>query len=142
MAYADSSIQSTVSYPLTGSWMHDVYSPENTARQFLFGSGERSKSVDTMGTQIALVGRQFPMIEFGKQEEANLSINVVIPNDEDHDDQVRSIREFIRLRSTYCYRDGRGELMFGTIVGGTITDETFGSTVSITLESNNYTEGD
>lgn len=142
MAYADSGILSTTSYPLNGSWIHDVYNPENTARQFLFGSGERTKAVDTMGAQLMLVGRQFPMIEFGKQETASLSITVVIPSDEDHDDQVRTIREFIRLRSTYCYRDGRGELMFGTITGGTISDDPIGTTVSMTLEANNYVEGE
>lgn len=142
MAYADSGIDSVQGNKLEGSWVHDVYEPLNTARQFIYASGVRTKNVDTMGVQIPMIGRQFPMVEFGIQSVDSMSITVVIPNDIDHDDQVRSLRELVRLRTTLCYRDGRGELMFGVLTSLALSDDKVGTTATMKLEANNYTEGD
>lgn len=142
MAYADSAIDSAVSSTLTGTWLHDVADPETTARQYLFGSNAREESISAEAVVLPLVGRSLPLVEFGQNERQRIGLTFVVPFDEAHDDVVTGLRDLVNLRSTLCYRDGRGRLAFGVLTGISIVDEKSGTVVSTTLEVNNYREGD
>lgn len=141
MPYADSEAQSAFASPLTGSWLHDVTDPEGTARQYLFGSNNRTEDIDANASEIELLGRTMPLIEFGVNESFSMDLTFIVPFDQGHDDTIAGLRDLVRLRTTLCYRDGRGRIAFGVLTDLSITDEKFGTTVSTVLQSNNYTEG-
>lgn len=137
---ADSEIKFMVALPIEGAWIHDTASPNDTIRQFLYGTHNRSESYAVQGVPVVLLGREYPVVEFGMNESLELKLNVVIPSEEDSSEIVEAYRSMLNRRSTLLYRDSRGRFNFGTISGLGITDIMGATEITFTFTATNYTE--
>ena len=139
-AQADSLTALAISPVLEGVWLFAVDNPIDTLAGFLYGNKTRAESLAVDGTALRMLGRMYPVIEFGIGEVSLVNLSFTIPQDDSHDAAVESLRSLVRRRATLCYRDNRGRLEYGIMSNINITDEKFGSTVSAQFETSNYLE--
>lgn len=134
MASADSGIQTVTASVLDGVWLHEDADPENTLTQYLFGNkSSRTENLSVEGAEIVVLGREYPLADFGIGEERSVGIQFTIPWDDGHDETVENLRALVRHRNVLCYRDNRARLVFGVLEGLTINDTMYGSEVAGTI---------
>lgn len=125
---------------LTGPWIHLVSDPAGTEGNFIYQDSERGENLAVNGALLSFVGRTFPVADFGTQESHEMALAVRIPWDEGHDYAVTLMRMYERARSTLCYRDNRGRLLYGVILELSVMDATdAGSIVEFTLSRVDHT---
>lgn len=118
---------------LMGAWLHAVDDPTGSLRGFPYAEGRKvGRSVES--ESIPLIGRDFPVVEFGDAELASLSMAVRIPHGLGDDPDVEWWRDALRQRRTLCYRDNRQRLAYCVVQGFTENDTADGSVVDVTLE--------
>lgn len=143
----NSNVVSNVSITLTGLWVHDVNDPAGTVLNLLYfnnssgstdGSLPNTRSWSATATQMQFAGRTFPVMEFGEAETFTLSQSkVTIPTS---DNQWPALESMIRVnKSTYCFRDGRGTCLFGSVPSYAETDLIFGNMVDLEITQVDYT---
>lgn len=133
------SIEKTIVAPtLVGVWMHDPVIPDETISNFLHVE-DRTETHAAIGTAYRVHGRSLPVAEFGEASSIGIDASVPIPFGDDHASGVQWFRDAVERRRVICYRDGRGRVVFGVLLGGApIKDERAGSTVSLKLTAVNY----
>lgn len=134
------SLISTITAPsLTGVWVFDPMDAEGTESAWPYAEG-RTEDIDAQGVEILLAGREAPVMEFSDHTLVGLSLTVMIPFSDTHDQDVEWWRAAIRNRRTLCYRDNRGRLMYAGILGApAIADGRAGTALSIKLRQVDYT---
>lgn len=143
----DSTIVSNVSVgQLRGLWVHDVNSPAgtvmnlqyyNASNQSADGSVPQSRQWTPAATSMQFAGRNRPVIEFGENDTFELSYKNIVMLATDA--QWPILEDLIRVnKSTLCFRDGRGTMIFGCVLGYQETDLVFGNMVDLTLEQTAY----
>lgn len=131
MASADSDIETITASVLEGVWLHEDIDPEATLTQYLFGNkSSRSESLAVEGAEIVVLGREYPLADFGIGEDRAVGLQFTIPWDDGHDETVENLRNLVRHRNILCYRDNRARLVFGVLEGLTINDTMYGSEVA------------
>lgn len=126
---ASSTTASVTSPLLTGIWAFDILNPDATAYNFQYGSG-RTVTAAVDATMFRFAGRAKGTVEYGEDEQLQLALTIPIPVDQD---QAASVQWWVtekNARSTLCYRDNRGRLLYIAIDAGIqIADQTDGSTI-------------
>jgi hypothetical protein len=131
---------SSLSDTLQGVWLFDPTYPEATSVQYLYGNTGRTESLGVENAGLQFLGRTRPVVDFGEAESQTVGLSFTIPFSPTHTAEVERLRAVVRARTTLCYRDGRGRILWGVLTGASITDTKSGSQVSGTLIMNAYTE--
>jgi hypothetical protein len=127
---------------LLGTWIFDPLSPAATEINLLFVNARTEKAAITSSSTV-LQGRVNPLIEFGVQENRDLTVTVPIPLDSNHDATRAALLTFYTNRRTVCYRDGRGRKQWSAISTAVSVADVFpggGSTVTLVLVRVDYDE--
>jgi len=145
LAVADGSTTSDIVGPVSttffGVYIHKASEPDSTIMHYLYGSTGNSDTVEAAGTELRFVGRAYPVYEFGDQLSESVNVDITIPFDEDHTEQVDYLREVVRSKETHCYRDSRGRKVFGVVRQVSPKNAgNLGTTVSLTVERVDYVE--
>lgn len=142
MSTATSSTSSTSAPGLVGAWIHQPSDPEGTERNFQYQAGARAESLEVEAAMLRFNGRTFPVAEFGDAETEAVALSVQLDMDDEHDAAREWWRTTLRARALVCYRDNRGRVVFGVLSGKVgLTDVASGTTVSVTVNRVDYTEG-
>jgi len=133
MSEATSTTYTAVAPALTGTWLHDPTAPDDSERGFLYAS-DRTEALSVRATRRELIGRKYPITEFGEAENDDLELSIFLPFDSSHDALVTWWLAAVRARRPLCYRDNRGRLAYVTLSGVTRSDDRGGTTFGMTLE--------
>ena len=126
---------------LTAVWIHDPEDPEATVRQFAYGASGRRDEVSVVGAGLYFVGRTLPMFDFGEHEGRSVSLTLIVPYGDDWSEKIDWLETTLaRSRKAWVYRDDRGRLIYGVVLGISLSDEPFGTSVSLTIEATHYDE--
>lgn len=117
---------------LQGVWLHDPLDAEETVHSYLYGAG-RTASLGTLEAGQLYAGRTFQVVDYGEHQEEAVQVSVQVPHGTDWAATLASLREFAEARRTVCYRDNRGRLFYGTLVGYDERDEAWGTLVGFTI---------
>lgn len=123
-----------------GVYLHLPTDADATAKGFLFGGSVNSDVTEVEGTELRFVGRPYPVFEYGDQQSYVVSVSAVVPFGPEHTADVEYLRAVVRSHATWCFRDGRGRKVFGVANSADVTDEVFGSTVSLSVIKVDYDE--
>ena len=132
MAYTDSA-PATASITFQGLWLSDPLDPEDTVRQFWYGSAARSRSMSVAQTGLRYAGREYPVFDYGEQIADALSVRVDVPHGPDWADDLESLRSFAVAQRLVTVRDNRGRALTGALTGFDENDRDWGSQVSFTV---------
>lgn len=132
MAYTDSD-PATASITFSGVWMSDPLDPEDTVRQFLYGSAARSRSLAVQQTPLRFVGRQYPIVDYGEMLDDSLAVQIDVPHGPDWSADLAALRDFATAGRITTVRDNRGRSLTGALTGFTETDTEWGSQVGFTV---------
>ena len=141
MAQSVSDISTTVAPTLTGVWVHDPISAEETSSNFLYGNVGRSEGISVNNSELRFIGRALPVYDMGGFESQELGIDIMVPCGPDEQDQVEWFRTATRNRRVLCYRDNRGRLTYGIIGSVSMKDQREGTVVSFTFHTSDFNEG-
>lgn len=100
---------------LEGVWLHDSADPQGTAVHFRYGKAARSGSLDVAQQATYYAGRTFPVVDFGAQENEQLTVRVEIPFGPTYLDDLGALRSLARSRTARVFRDNRGRVLTGTL---------------------------
>jgi hypothetical protein len=140
MAQATSAVVTATTSLFTGVWVHDPASAEQSIHNFLYGNVGRTEGISVESASLRFIGRALPVYDMGGFESQSLSINILVPNGPDEQDQVDWFREAVRNRRTLCYRDNRGRLVYGIIGSIAFEDRRTGTGVTFTFNTADYRE--
>lgn len=143
--YTSTSAAAAIVAPLlTGAWIFDTASPDATEANFPFFSSRPVVNFDVEATKVSLTGRRLSVIEYGEHDSYDITLAVMIPfsadNNVTHDAQRKYWFDRIKARSTICYRDNRGRLIYGGLadaMGGSDTAD--GTIVAVKISEVDYT---
>jgi hypothetical protein len=127
---------------LAGIWLHSTADPAGTENPYPYQSATRTEALQVEAYPLQFVGRTFPVIEYGEQEQQTMKLGLMVPWSDTHDEDVAQVRGYARGRATLCYRDNRSRLIFGAIPGEVdVSDEANGSIITFDLMRVDYVEG-
>jgi hypothetical protein len=135
-----STIVSTIAPALDGVWIHDPTNPVGTLRGFLFGSRDRTQEDTVTSSSLQFVGRTYPVYEYGDGQGGTVQMTIQIPFGDTWAADVAYLRALPFGRTTYCYRDNRGRVLFGSVVQMSIADQMYGTAASLTVNTVDFTE--
>ncbi len=138
MPYTDSD-PDTDGLQLEGLWLHDPDDAEDTIVQYRFGRASRGTSIGTMPEGITLAGREFPIFDFGEHTSQVYSIKIDMPESETTQADLQTLIDFANTKKTLYLRDNRGRAAYGIIDGFSIGDTEWGSEVSFSFITSDYT---
>lgn len=138
----DSEIVESVSTTFRGLYIHDPVDAVSTIRHFLYGKSNKSSQASTPVTAQRFVGRARPVYAFGEHldEIVNVSIDVTDMDLDAWRADLAYLDAAAQSRAVRCYRDGRGRKVFGVITEARTADEDWGSTVTFTVSSAEFSE--
>lgn len=140
MAESVSSVYVATAPDLVGVWVFDPLDPESTERQYLFADA-RTESVGVAPTELILVGRDNPLVEYGEVTLVGLTFVAMVPFGSEHDAAVEWWRTALSNRRAVCYRDGRKRLVWAALNGDlSIADGRAGTGISISLRRIDFDE--
>jgi hypothetical protein len=132
MSYSESD-PVVVILALQGVWLHDPADPEETARNFSYGSAKRRAQRDGASELTHFAGREFPVADIGPYKTEAVSVSVDVPHGPDWSTRINEVRALPDLLRPITYRDNRGRNFCGLLSGLTEQDERWGSSVSFTM---------
>jgi len=140
MAESASSIFAVTAPALTGVWIFDPINPDGTDRNFIHAEG-RAETLDVKATEVELVGRVNPLVEYGRATLVGLRLTVFIPFGADHDGAVDYWRTVATNRRAICYRDNRKRLAFVALRSAlSLVDGRVGTAIGVDLRRVDYAE--
>jgi len=130
-----------VSVEFFGMYIHIPNYPE-TLRHFLFGGTGNSDQVASTANEMKFVGRTYPVWEFGESLSESVEVDLLIPSEDDnsHMTLVEYVRNIVRTKAVYCYRDSRGRKMFGVVTGSSQKNAPGAMSISLSVRRSDYTE--
>jgi hypothetical protein len=135
-APAESDVETgTVNF--SGVILYDVTDPAGTIKSFSYDGGGKSHSWEPESAMMQFQGREAPVVEFGRSEISSITFSIDMKRDKL---ELNNLISLIKRKAILCYRDGRGEMMFGVISRLPYTDENFGYTSSIEITKVSYNE--
>jgi hypothetical protein len=123
-----------------GSYLHLASDPAGTIRPFLYGGLGNSDTVGSKGVELRFVGRVYPVLDFGTALDESVKVSIDVPFSDTYSADVNYLREVVRSKSTYCFRDGRGRKVFGVVTGVSTQNSAWGSQVSFDVMRVDYDE--
>lgn len=117
MSEATGDILTITAPTLTGVWVFDPVDPQGTDRNFLHADG-REETISVESVNLALVGREFAITEFGEVTAVDLALTIFVPFGDTHVADVAFWRAAVIARRPIWYRDNRGRLLYSTIRDG------------------------
>lgn len=136
----DSVVASATAPFLQGVWVHDPTDPDGTARNYRYGGSVNVQTDSVAVTERRFVGRSYPVYEFGDPQTQQVDVSVVVPFDTDWADSVGALSALPIGRRTYCYRDGRARVVFGTTATVKQTDLDEGTAVGLSVSKVDFSE--
>ena len=103
---------STVSYTLTGVWIHDVRNPASSALNLNAFEAGISDDYEAEVVLKRYLGREGDVAEWGRHKKKSIKITCEIPTSEAKWDSFAAL---IERRATLCLRTPRGDVYFGII---------------------------
>lgn len=128
---------------LGGAWIHDPTDPaaaQTSVQHYPYGwqGKEDETTVVAAGTHYA--GRELPVYDFGEHATETLKVPIQVPSGDDWLAQFTALQDLARVRRTLCVRDAVGRRVFGVIPSVPRTDEKYGTSSVLTIESVDYLE--
>lgn len=135
-----SSIYTITAPALIGVWVFDPISPSTTERNYIHAEG-RTENISAKATEIELVGRLNPLVEYGEATLVGLALTILVPFGDTHDVAVQWWRQALSNRRAICYRDNRKRLMWGALNKELpIVDGRAGTAISVSLRRIDFDE--
>lgn len=132
MPYRDSLPVATV-LQLRGVWIMDPDTGgQVSARQYLYGRGQREESLDPMGEEAFYAGRMDPVVDYGEHEGYSFQVTLDIPHGPAWRTDVEGLRAWGVAKKVLHVRDNRGRALYCTLDGVRVRDADWGSQVSFT----------
>jgi len=135
-AIAESTVGSQ-SITFEGVWLHDVSDPVVTVHNFVWDGSGRSLDWAPEAAMMQFAGRKSASVEFGEAEEESISAQLQMLRDSE---DYAKLDALIKLKSTLCFRDGRGRKMFGVVLSLPWKDNTFGNNITVQINKTSYEE--
>lgn len=132
------SVTSSATVVLKGTWLHDPADPENTIARFRWDGMGRSSSWTPEMAQLQFVGRRLPFVEFGDGETEVITTSLALDSVETQD--LPAMRKLSRRKAILCYRDGRGRKLFVVLPSEDLTDTVWGSNMNLVVRAVDYSE--
>jgi len=123
---------------LLGVWLHDPTDPAGTARNYPYGSAQRSSTLDIRGEGNFYAGRVDPVMDFGEHQEEIVDVTIDVPHGLTYRTDLDDLAAFAALKGTLVYRDNRGRAHFATMSDFHVSDQEWGSTVSFKMTRISY----
>lgn len=102
-------------------WLHHSSAPEDTAYNFRYDGAGRGEDFDHSETGLRMVGRDYPIAEFGETFTRSYSAAVQLP-----DATSRAAwRALVEAQEIAVFRDARGRRARGVIKSPRLTDERY-----------------
>jgi hypothetical protein len=140
-ASATNSVTATVTAPvLFGVWVHDPLNPDLTARNYLYGGATQTQADTVASTQRQFVGRSYPVYDFGDPQTQTISVSVLVPFGDTWAADLAALTALPNGRRTYCYRDSRSRVVFGTTTGTNQGDVREGTSATFAVARVDYDE--
>lgn len=140
MPETPSSIYSITAPALTGVWVFDPVDPEGTETNYVHADG-RTESIDAGPTELVLMGRVNPLVEYGEATLFGLKVTIFVPFGDGHEAGVEWWRQALSNRRALCYRDNRKRLVWSAINATLdVADGRAGTALSISLRRVDYNE--
>lgn len=134
--YRDAGVAYDVPLALRGSWLHAVSDPAGTIYRFRYNGAGGVENWTPELTLTQYAGRVNEVAEYGEHETFTASAAVQL----DGQDEVDVAREFARLKTILCYRDGSGRRLFGVIPAQSIGSTGYGGTTSLDITQIDFSE--
>ena len=116
---------------LSQLWLHHLDSPEGTAYQFFLDGGGRSEDFDVSESALKVVGRNYPIAEFGETFERSYQAEVTLADGTSRE----AWRTLAEAQEMSVFRDQRGRRARGVIKNARLKDEKYdGQTATFTFE--------
>ena len=140
MAMTSSDVVSVAAPDFLGVWVHDPDDPANTVRQFMYGSRDRTQDGSVESTALQFVGRAYPVYDFGDAQAQQVSMTVLVPFGDTWAADVAYLEALPAARTTICYRDNRGRVVFGVVTSTKTSDELEGTGVGLSVTRVDFSE--
>lgn len=139
MAYRDSEA-ATTDLQLLGVWVMDpALGGQESARHYLYGASQREENLDPLGEATYYAGRTDPVTDYGEHESVGVSMTLDIPHGPTWRTDLEDLRAFAMGKRVVHVRDNRGRALYGTLEGFRVSDQSWGSRVSFTVERRDFT---
>lgn len=125
---------------LMGVWLHVPSDPAGSARNYMFGSNQRTGQLQTYSLLSHFAGREDPVADFAHYQGQSYSITVDIPYGDDYYDQVDGLYALQRRKQTLVLRDNRRRFAFGVMSDLGETDVAIGTQMTFTFSRVDFNE--
>ena len=130
------SLSASGSMTLACVWLHDVTDPEGSAYRFAYDS-ERSQGWKPEGQLAKYAGRTRPVALFGQNDEGRVRARLQMrAGNQDY----QKLMGLVQRKTTLCYRDHRGRLVYGVILDLPVDDANYGTVTTIEVVETSYSE--
>lgn len=122
-----------------GAYLHDALDPASTVHHFEYREVQSQDNKTIPSGRFSFLGRESDVVQFdGTATNRTVRLRVAVPDDTD---DRAALDALLERRTTICFRDARGRLVYGAMQELPINDERWGGWADVQLIRVPFKEG-